>query len=78
MNDWEIILTMVGEKATTDITQARDSQGFVECKDSAQKGGKIANNTRQQIEQETGQSIITKENILSLSEKKRIGQRKEE
>ncbi len=31
MTDWELILTMVGEKATTDITIAKDSLGFEEC-----------------------------------------------
>ena len=35
MNDWELILNMIGEKATTDITVAKDSRGFNECKDSA-------------------------------------------
>jgi hypothetical protein len=34
MTDWELILAMVGEKATTDITISKDSQGFNECKDS--------------------------------------------
>jgi hypothetical protein len=42
MTDWELILTMVGEKATTDITISKDSQGFNECKDSALDGGTIA------------------------------------
>ena len=39
MNDWELILTMIGEKATTDITIAKNSQGFKECKTSAKEGG---------------------------------------
>ncbi len=30
MTDWELILTMFGEKATTDITRTRDAQGFDE------------------------------------------------
>ena len=42
MTDWELILTMFGEKATTDITKERDSQGFDECKESANVGGNIA------------------------------------
>ncbi|MDD4878551.1 MAG: Bro-N domain-containing protein [Candidatus Nanoarchaeia archaeon] len=46
MTDWELILTMVGEKATTDITKAKDSTGFEECKESAHEGGKIAQDTR--------------------------------
>jgi hypothetical protein len=35
MNDWELILTMVGEKATNDITAAKDAKGFNECKTTA-------------------------------------------
>src|SRR3989344_4993781 len=35
MTDWEIILTMIGEKATTDITRESNSEGLEECKKSA-------------------------------------------
>ena len=68
MTDWELILTMVGEKATTDITKAKDSQGFDECKDSAIDGGNIAKHTRTEIESKTGKSIVSNDNFL----KKRI------
>ncbi len=70
MTDWELILAMVGEKATTDITISKDSQGFNECKDSALEGGTIAKNTRKEIEQKTGKSIVSNENYLNLTEKK--------
>ncbi|CAD7767172.1 MAG: hypothetical protein DNFNHJIP_00579 [Candidatus Argoarchaeum ethanivorans] len=70
MTDWELILAMVGEKATTDITISKDSQGFNECKDSALEGGTIAENTRKEIEQKTGKSIVSNENYLHLTEKK--------
>ena len=70
MTDWELILAMVGEKATTDITISKDSQGFNECKDSALEGGTIAKNTRKEIEQKTGKSIVSNENYLHLTEKK--------
>jgi len=70
MNDWELILTMIGEKATTDITISKDSEGFVECRDSAVEGGTIAKNTRKEIEQKTGKSIISNENYLHLTGKK--------
>lgn len=71
MTDWELILTMVGEKATTDITISKDSKGFNECKDSAIKGGTIASNTRKDIEQNTGKPIVSGENYLHLTEGKR-------
>ena len=50
MTDWELILNMLGEKATTDITISTDSKGFDECRDSAVEGGIIAGNTRREIE----------------------------
>jgi len=64
MTDWELILTMIGEKATTDITKEKDSQGFKECKDSANKGGNIAKRTRKDIEDNLGQNLISKNNFL--------------
>ncbi len=74
MTDWELILTMVGEKATTDITIAKDSKGMPELKESAQKGGTIASNTRKEIEQQTGKTIVTKDNYLDIAKKrKQIG-----
>jgi hypothetical protein len=72
MTDWELIFTMLGEKATTDITQTRDSKGLKECQQSAKRGGEIASNARGELEQETGQSIVSKDNFLSLTEKKRL------
>ncbi|MBU2590292.1 MAG: phage antirepressor protein, partial [Nanoarchaeota archaeon] len=71
MNDWELILTMVGEKATTDITKERDSQEFVELKKNAKEGGDIAGDTRKNIENKLGKSVISKENYLDKPEKEK-------
>jgi hypothetical protein len=76
MTDWELILTMVGEKATTDITVAKDSNGLDECKESANEGGQIANNTRKAIEQKTGKQLVSSDNFLSLENKKKIENKK--
>ena len=70
MTDWELILTMVGEKATTDITKARDSKGMPRCKESAKAGGNIAKNTRKELEKKIGKSILSKENYLDLQSRK--------
>ncbi|MDO8627864.1 MAG: phage antirepressor protein, partial [Candidatus Diapherotrites archaeon] len=68
--------TMVGEKATTDITISKDSQGFDECKESAQEGGQIAHNTRKELEQKIGKTIISDKNFLGLDkEKKKLGKK---
>ena len=76
MTDWELILTMVGEKATTDITIAKDSKGMGECKESASEGGTIAKNTRKELEQKIGKSLVSNENYLHLAEKKKPRQLK--
>jgi hypothetical protein len=68
MTDWELILTMVGEKATTDITISKDAKGFPELKNTAEEGGNIAKNTRKEIEQKTGKSLVSKENYLQLEQ----------
>jgi DNA-damage-inducible protein D len=70
MTDWELILTMLGEKATTDITKETDSQGLKECKKSAKEGGDIAKNTRKEIEKKTGKSLISKENYINIKKLK--------
>ncbi len=72
MTDWELILTMFGEKATTDITKKDDSRGFVQCRTSANKGGNIAKRARKDLEENLGESIISNDNYLPEDEKKRI------
>lgn len=77
MSDWELILTIVGEKATTDITKEYDSQGFGECKESAKEGGEVAHETRRNIEKRLGKSVISEENFLPMQkEKKKLDMRK--
>jgi len=70
MTDWELILTMFGEKATTDITKERNSQGFEECKESANIGGNIAKRAREDLEKNLGASVVSKENFLPNRKKK--------
>ncbi len=62
---------MLGERVTTEITKNKDAQGFPECKIAAQKGGQVAGKARIDAEKEIGASIITKENYITTSEKKR-------
>lgn len=71
MSDWELIFNMLGEKATTDITKTRDAKDFEGCQQSAQRGGEIAANARKELEHETGKSVLSKDNYLNLSKKKK-------
>jgi len=72
MNDLELIITMLGEAATTRITQDRDSQGMPKLQKDAQNGGAVAGRTRKDIEQQTGTKVISKENFLPRKNRKRI------
>ncbi len=76
MTDWELIFNMLGEKATTDITRTRDAQCFGENKQAARRGGQIAHNARKELEEETGKSVISKDNFLDLTEKKKLENKK--
>lgn len=71
MTDWELIFAMFGEKATTDITKEKDSQGFKECKESANIGGNIAKRAREDLEKNLGKSVVSNENFLPKQKEKK-------
>ncbi len=71
MTDWELILNMIGEKATTDITVAKDAKGIPELTNTAKEGGDIAKHTRTELEQKIGKSIVSEKNYLRLAEEKK-------
>ena len=79
MVDLELIFTMLGEASTTEIARSKDAKGFQENKVAAKKGGKISGDARQELEKETGRSIVSNENYLEVPEKaKRLGKKKRE
>ncbi len=71
MTDLELIFSMLGEAATTEITRTQDAQGFDENKVSANKGGKIAGDARKNLESETGEAVVSKENYLKMTQRER-------
>jgi|SRR3989339_801732 len=66
MTDLELIFSMLGERVATEITQERDSKGFMECQNSAKEGGEVAGNARKDAEKKLGRSIISKGNYLEI------------
>jgi hypothetical protein len=50
MDDWEMIFTLIGEKATKDITAVKNAKGLGQCKDSAKDGGEVAGMTKKTLE----------------------------
>lgn len=77
MTDLELIFSMLGEAATTEIARKQDSQGFGENRTAAYKGGRIAGGAREKLEQETGQKVVSKDNYLIEPEsRKRLTSKK--
>ena len=64
MTDLELIFTMLGEAATTEIARNTDAQGFVKNKRAAREGGTVAGNARRQLEAKSGRKVITRGNYL--------------
>ena len=70
MSDIEVTLADLGEIATREIAKKHKPKGLKENIEVAKRGGKIANNTRVDLEKEIGESIITKNNVLNYEYKK--------
>lgn len=64
MTDLELIFSMLGEAATTEITRTRDAQEFDENKEAARDGGKVAGNARRELEKKSGRKVVSRENYL--------------
>jgi prophage antirepressor-like protein len=71
MNDLELIFSMLGEAATTEITKTKDAKGFDENRTAARKGGRIAGDARENLEKETKRMVVSRENYLSAPEKRK-------
>jgi hypothetical protein len=71
MTDLELIFSMLGEAATTEIARKQDAQGFTENKVAARKGGGIAGEAREKLEIETGENVFNAENFLTEPESRK-------
>jgi hypothetical protein len=75
--DLELIFSMLGEAATTEIARKQDVQGFPANKIAARKGGRIAGDAREKLEIETGARVVSQDNYLVEPEKlKRLSRKK--
>lgn len=66
MSDLELVLTMLAEASTTDITKAEQPQGFDENQKVARRGGNVAGVARKALEAETGKPVVTAQNAESF------------
>ena len=68
MTDLELVLTMLAEASTTDISKTAKPQTFEENKQVAKRGGKVAGIARQALEAETGKPVITEKNAVNFQQ----------
>lgn len=68
MSTLELVLNMLAEATTTELTNIHNPKNLDENKKIAKRGGTIAGNTRREIEADTGKAIITSKNAIDFSE----------
>ena len=67
MSTMEIVLNMLAEATTTELSKAHQPEGFSESQTIARRGGSYAGKVRQDIEKDTGRPIITSQNAAQLN-----------
>ncbi|MBK7379267.1 MAG: Bro-N domain-containing protein [Ignavibacteriales bacterium] len=73
MSNLELVLNMLAEATTTEISKEKKPKTFTENKIIANQGGTIAGNTRKEIEEKTGKRVVTRLNAKNyLNDKKKL------
>ena len=67
MSTMEIVLNMLAEATTTELSKAHQPEGFSESQTIARRGGSYAGQVRQDIEKDTGRPVITSQNAAQLN-----------
>lgn len=67
MSTLELVLNMLAEATTTEISKSTEPKTFEENKQVARRGGQIAGNARKEIEADTGKPVITNKNAVDFS-----------
>jgi hypothetical protein len=72
MSDLELIFSMLGEAATTEITKNRNAKEFPKLKKAAKDGGDVAGKARKDLEKKSGKKVVSKKNYLEKPENKKL------
>jgi len=70
MSNLELVLNMLAEATTAEISKEKKPKTFTENKKIANQGGTIAGNTRREIEEKTGKKVVTKLNAKNYIDSK--------
>ncbi|MEG1363216.1 MAG: hypothetical protein RSC92_02105 [Clostridia bacterium] len=62
MTNMELVLNMLAETSSTEISKGVNPQGFDETKETVIKGANVAKTAREQIEKESGKKIVSNKN----------------
>jgi len=76
MNDLELIFSMLGEAATTEITRVKDVKGFEPSRKAAREGGSVAGKARKELEQRTGRNVVSSQNFLPATKPRKLSKPK--
>ena len=66
MTNKELVLNMLAELSTKEISEARNPQTFGQHAEVARRGGSVAREARERLEQETGQSVVSSLNAKQV------------
>ena len=66
MTNMELVLNMLAETSSTEISKSKKAKGFKEAEDSVIKGGNIARIAKEQLEKETGKKVISNKNAKEI------------
>lgn len=69
MTNLELVLNMLAEASTTEISTKQEPEGLEQNKNVARKGGDAAKQARRSIEKETGESVVSSQNARQLQNK---------
>jgi len=72
MDDLELIFSMLGERATTEIHRTENSKGVTKLKADAKIGGDIAGGARKKLEKRLSRSVVSKKNFLNSQKIKKL------
>jgi hypothetical protein len=72
MTNLELVLNMLAEATTTEISKEQRPTTFEANKKVAKKGGEIAGDARKKIEIETGKKIVSKINAKEIKDVKKL------
>ena len=68
MSDLELVLNMLAEATTTELSKTTNPQTFKENVEIAKQGGNVAGNARKEIEEKSGRPVITSKNATELNQ----------